>query len=301
MDGPFYAAAIVGSIAPFVRSLAWGVPMWMFTWGMALRATLGAGLVTLMAGLIPLVVVDHWTAGAIGLGVGGLLMLLSARRLRHLRGVMLLSWRLGSIATRDDAAKRLVKRLASARKLGAIQYAPVALIAAGPLSAVERWDDVLTALDGLTTSPLPKALAERVAQARATAQLAVGDLEGAAESLESVDRPAEEGIERWLRATEALLHAVQGGADQALAIANEASDADAALGASYEIVRAHALASKGDDEGAKACLRKVEDVAGATGLQRAVKPVGPATDIARAMLKAVLQAETAETAAAAEA
>jgi len=291
VDAPFYAAALVGAFAPFIRSLAWGVPMWMFTWGMALRATLGAGLVTLMAGLIPLVAVDHWTAGAIGLGVGGALMVLSARRLRHLRGVMLLSWRLGSVATRDDAAERLMKRLRSARKLGATQYAPVALVAAGPLSSVERWEDVLTALEGLTTSPLPKALAERVAQARATAQLAVGDLEGATESLESVDRPAEEGIERWLRATEALLHAVQGGADQALKIANEASDADAALGASYEIVRAHALASKGDEEGAKAALRKVEGVAGAPGLQRAVKPVGPATDIARSMLVAGMQPE----------
>lgn len=286
MDAPFLAAAIVGAIAPFVRSLAWGVPMWMFTWGMALRATLGAGLVTLLAGLIPLVVVDEWTAGAIGLGVGGALMVLSARRLRHLRGVMLLSWRLGSVVTRDDAARRLMKRLASARKLGAEQYAPVALIASGPLSAVERWDDVLTALEGLTSSPLPKPLAERVAQARATAELAVGDLEGATESLSSVERPAEEAVERWLRAAEALLHAVQGGADQALKIANEESGADAALGASYEIVRAHALASKGDDEGAKAALRKVEGVAGATGLQRAVRPVGPATDIARAMLRA---------------
>ncbi len=286
MDAPFYAAAIVGAIAPFVRALAWGVPMWMFTWGMALRATLGAGLVTLMAGLIPLVFVDQWTAGAIGLGVGGTLMILSARRLRHLRGVMLLSWRLGSIVTRDDAARRLMKRLASARKLGPVQYAPVALIASGPLSAVERWDDVLTALDGLSGSPLPKALAERVAQARSTAQLAVGDLEGASDSLQSIERPAEESVERWLRASEALLHAVQGGADQALKIANEAGDADAALGASYAIVRAHALASKGDAEGAKAALRQVEGVAGTTGLQRAVKPVGPATDIARAMLAA---------------
>jgi len=297
LDGPFYAAAIVGSIAPFVRALAWGAPMWMFTWGMALRATLGAGLVTLLAGLIPLVVVDHWTAGAIGLGVGGSLMVLSARRLRYLRGVMLLSWRLGSSATRDDAAARLMKRLAAARTLGVVRYASVALIAAGPLSAVERWADVLTALEGLGTSPLPKELAERVAQARATAQLAVGDLEGAAESLQSVDRPAEEGIERWLRATEALLHAVQGGADHALAIANEASDADAALGASYDVVRAHALASKGDDEGAKAMLRKVEGVAGVAGLLRAVKPVGPATGIARAMLGALPQVEAAEGAA----
>lgn len=289
MDAPFYAAAIVGSIAPFVRALAWGVPLWMFSWGMALRATLGAGLVTLLAGLIPLVAVDQWTAGAIGLGVGGTLMLLSARRLRHLRGVMLLSWRLGSPATRDDAARRLMKRLASARKLGPEQYAPVALVASGPLSAVERWDDVLTALDGLAGSPLPEALAERVAQARATAELAVGDLEGATASLKSVERPADEGVERWLRATEALLHAVQGGADQALTIANEEAAADAALGASYDIVRAHALASKGDEEGAKAALRKVEEVTGANGLQRAIRPVGPATDLARAMLVAAAE------------
>jgi hypothetical protein len=288
VDGPFIAAAIVGAIAPFVRSLAWGVPMWMFSWAMALRATLGAGLVTLLAGLIPLVAVDHWTAGAIGLGVGGGLMLLSARRLRHLRGVMLLSWRLGSVATREDAVERLQKRLQAARKLGPVGYAPIALLASGPLSAVERWDDVLAALDGLGPS-LPRALAERVAQARATAQLAVGDLEGASESLGSVERPAEEAVERWLRATEALLHAVQGGADQALRIANEQSGADAALGASYDIVRAHALASKGDEEGARAALRKVEGVAGATGLQRAVKPVGPATDLARAMLGAAAE------------
>ena len=284
MNAPFIAAALVGAIAPFVRAWAWGVPMWMFTWGMALRATLGAGMVTLLAGLIPLVAVDDRTAGLIGLLVGGGLMLLSARRSRYLRGVMLLSWRLGSPVMRDEAAEKLTKRLASARQLGPESYAPLALVASGPLSAIERWDDVLASLDGLLGSPLPKELHDRVAQARATAQLALGDLEGATDSLASVERPAEESVERWLRATEALLHAVQGGADQALAIANEERGADAALGASYDIVRAHALASKGDEEGAKAALRNVEQVAGSAGLMRAVRPVGPATDIARAML-----------------
>ena len=130
MNAPFLAAAFVGAIAPFVRAWAWGVPMGCFTWGMALRATLGAGLVTLMAGLIPLVVVDDLTAGLIGLVVGGLLMLLSARRSRHLRGIMLLSWRLASPLTRDEVVERLRGRLASARRLGPESYAQLALVAA---------------------------------------------------------------------------------------------------------------------------------------------------------------------------
>ncbi|MAQ17881.1 MAG: hypothetical protein CMN30_24175, partial [Sandaracinus sp.] len=137
-----------------------------------------------------------------------------------------------------------------------------------------------------TVESLPRALSERVTQARSMAQIARGDLEAATESLTRIERPAEPAVERWLRASEALLHAVQGGADQALTIANEERDADAALGASYDIVRAHALASKGDDEGAKAALRRVERVAGAPGLQRAIRPVGPATDLARALLAA---------------
>ena len=287
MNAPFLAAALVGAVAPFVRAWAWGVPMWLFSWGMALRATIGAGLVTLVAGLIPLVVVDDFTAGLIGLGVGGGLMLLSARRSRHLRGVMLLSWRLAGTAMRDEVAGRLMKRLESARRLGPERHAQLALVAAAPLSAIERWDDVSAALAGIEPGPeLPAALGDRVAQARSTAQLALGDLEGATETLGSVDRPAEASVERWLRASEALLHAVQGGADQALAIANEAADADAALGASYDIVRAHALASKGDDEGAKAALRRVEAVAGMPGLVRAIRPVGPATELARALLQA---------------
>jgi len=286
VNAPFLAAAFVGAIAPFVRAWAWGVPMGCFTWGMALRATLGAGLVTLMAGLIPLVVVDDLTAGLIGLVVGGLLMLLSARRSRHLRGIMLLSWRLASPLTRDEVVERLRGRLASARRLGPESYAQLALVAAAPLSAVERWDEVLAALEGVTVESLPRALSERVTQARSMAQIARGDLEAATESLTRIERPAEPAVERWLRASEALLHAVQGGADQALTIANEERDADAALGASYDIVRAHALASKGDDEGAKAALRRVERVAGAPGLQRAIRPVGPATDLARALLAA---------------
>ena len=287
MNAPFIAAAIVGAVAPFVRAWAWGVPLWMYTWGMALRATLGAGLVTLLAGLIPLVAVDEWTAGAIGLAVGGGLMLLSARRHRHLRGIMLLSWRLADPVMRAEASQRLVERMEAARKLPPNAYARLALLASGPLSAVERWDDVVRSLAWLDFERLAAVERARVAQAMATAQLALGDLEAATAWVTRVERPAAEaGVERWLGASEALLLAVQGNADEALRRANEAHSGDDALGASYAIVRAHALASKGDDEGAEAELRAVQAIAGRAGLARAVRPVGPATDIARAMLTA---------------
>ncbi len=85
---------------------------------------------------------------------------------------------------------------------------------------------------------------------------------------------------------EALLLAIQGNADEALARCDAVDfTGDAgALAASYGIVRAHALACMGEEENAKATLREVVEVAGKPALQRAIRPVGPATDIARAML-----------------
>lgn len=282
---PFVAAAVVGSLAPFARAWAWGVHFSMFSWGMAFRATLGAGLVAMLAGLVPLVAFSDLTSGIIGGVMGGGLMLLSARRLRHERGTALLVYRLVDPSTRARARALLIRRFTDLR-VAPVAHARLASMAVGPLTALECWRDAELILDAVDATALDPINRGRHLQALATCRLERADFEATTEALERIERPAEPDVERWLRAMEALLLAIQGNADEALARCDAVDfTGDAgALAASYGIVRAHALACMGEEENAKATLREVVEVAGKPALQRAIRPVGPATDIARAML-----------------
>lgn len=254
------------------------------SWGMAFRATIGAGLVTLFAGLIPLVFATDQIAGVIGLVVGGGLMVLSARRSRHSRGTALLAYRLGAEATRDRARAYLIQRFEKL-SVPAAQHAQLASIAIGPLTALGLWRDAQIILERVAVDELDPTNRGRHLQALATCRLEGADLEGASEALAKVERPAEPQVEVWLVALEALLQAIQGNAEAALEAcdANPAPESDA-LAASYGIVRAHALACMGQDEDAKRVLNEVVSRAGHAALERAIRPVGPASDIARSML-----------------
>jgi hypothetical protein len=283
---PFIGAAIVGAVAPFLRALVWGVPFTHLSWGMALRVTIGAGLVTLLAGLISLIAFESNIASLIGLWVGAVLTLLSARRSRHTRGTALLAYRLTQEPTREEARAVLRKRFEryAGGSLSATEHARLAPVAVLPLSALGIWDDALAILRGVDRTQLGRLDAARHGQALATCLMEQGHLEEAAAIIGELERPAVIEIERWLIALEALLAAVQGGSEQALALAREHDDGEGALGASYAIVRSHAYACEGAERECQRELDKVIELAGPDALIRAVRPLGPASDLAREMM-----------------
>lgn len=279
------AALAIGILAPIMRSVAWAVPHSMFSHAMVLRSAIGAALTTFVAGALATLAFEDHVAGAIGAGLGGLLAFTAARRARYLRGTALLCYRLTQPAHTAEAAQLLDVRLRNlAPHLKPEGYAQLALFASVPLTAVGRWKEAADHVERVELGGLDPALRQRVLQALATLRLEHGDLEGASEALAKVERPAADAVERWLQATEALLLVIQGNTDGALALAEAHDDPeDAAIAASYAVVRAHAFASRGDDAKAKAQLNEVVALAGAEALERAIRPVGPASDLARAM------------------
>ncbi|HJL01832.1 MAG TPA: hypothetical protein RMH85_11515 [Polyangiaceae bacterium LLY-WYZ-15_(1-7)] len=279
------AALAIGLLAPFARATSWGVPLTLFSWAMALRAAIGAALTTFFLGAALTLVTTGPRAAAIAAAFGGTFMLLSARRARHLRGVALLSYGITQPDARDAARAALDRKLAHcARRLPASHYAELALFASVPLTAVGLWDDAQRHVEAVDVGQLEEASRPRVLQALATVRIQRGDLEGAQEAVDRVERPAEEAVERWLGATETLLLAVQGNVEETLARAEAADRDDVAIAAAYDVAKAHALACSGDDEGAKKALLAVRESAGKQALERALRPVGPATDLARALL-----------------
>lgn len=278
-------ALALGALAPFLRAWMWGAPLALFSTAMLLRAFLGEALVAFFAGGVLLIALPGPLAAAVGGGVSLVLSLLSARRHRHLRGLTLLAYRLGQADARDEARLALLDKLGRLRRaVSPREHAEYALFAALPLSAVELWADARALLESIAIDALAPDAQARALQALATVRLQGSDLEGAAAALARIARPAEPAVERWVRAGEALLLAVQGAADEALAACPDENDADGALAATYDVVRAHAHASRGEDDEARRALERVRAVAGDPGLRRAVGPVGPATDLAREML-----------------
>lgn len=280
------AALAIAVLAPLTKSFAWGVPLTMFSWGMVLRTAVGAALVTFFVGAIVTSFAPAHVAAAIGAGVGGLLAMLSARRSRHQRGIALLAWRLTRPDSSLEAQRLLDAKLDALRqRLSPHAYADVALFASVPLTAVGAWDAAGKHLESIALDAVAPPTRDRARQALATVYLQRGELERAQAAIDAVERPAAEAVERWLGAMEALLLAVQGGADEALARARAAAATDGALAATYDIVRAHAHACRGETEEATEALERVRSVGGEYALERAIRPVGPATDLARAMLK----------------
>ncbi len=281
------AAVAIGLLAPVSRSAAWGVPLTMFSWAMVLRAIIGAALTTLVAGALCMLAFEPHIAAAIGAGIGGLLAFSAARRSRYLRGTALLCYRLTQPDNQEEAMRVLDARLkVMTDRLTPAGYAQVALFASVPLTGIGEWRAAADHVERIEIDALVSPLRERVLQALATLRLEHGDLEGAQDALAQIKRPADAEVERWLNATEALLFAIQGNVEEALSRADAFDDPeDAAIAASYGVVRAHAFASQGKDEDAKKALLDVRALAGDEALIRAVRPLGPATELAREMMQ----------------
>ncbi len=280
---------VLALAAGFVRASLWHAPVSFFSYAMALRPILGSFVTAFVFGSAAALLGFGANPDATGLAVGGAVglffLFISSRRDRFLRGAMLCAFRLANDETRAQAQVALRENLRVAKKkLSPTEYARVALMVTNPLTAVSAWDDAAEVLDSIEGADvIGSARSSQRGQALATVSLHRGDLEGAREALASVPRPAEEAIERWLVTTEALLDVLCGGVEKALSVVGERDDPEMEPGlrASYAIVRAHALACRGDDSQAQRELRRVVEVAGLAALERAVHPVGPATDLAR--------------------
>lgn len=296
MTGTVIAAAIVGFLAPFVRALIWGVPAGFLSVASVVRSFVGSFLTVFVLGVVAFFALRaaalppmqvEWGAGLLAGLIGLVLLLSSARRMREVRGLLVLCQRLGEEDVRQTAMQRLRRLLDRARQKNADRYTALALMAIGPLTQAGMWAEarsLLRELEGETLTEMQSVLRN---QALATCELQFDELDAAQRAIDRIPRPTEDSLEVWLVAMEALLMALRGEAERALAHLGSRDVSDnPSLKASHRLVRAHILASRGDEQAALAELEALQQEAGRAGLERVIRPLGPASPLAERLIAA---------------
>ncbi len=287
------AALAVGLLAPLVRAWLWGVPFGLLSVSTVLVAFVGSALTTLVIGVltqvglqfVPSTPAQSDLISGVTAACGGvLLLLLSARRMRYIRGLTILCGRLLEEDVREQTLTALDKLLEGLQRKAPNRHAGFVLLAIGPLTQAGLWDDARERLVGLDTANLDETQSAMRNQALATCEFHFGNLEAADKALAAIARPTVPKIEVWLNASDALLLALRGRGDEALALLADPGDDNPSLVASHRIVRAHALSAKGEEARARTELIAVRDEAGLAGLERATQPEGPASPLARTLL-----------------
>jgi hypothetical protein len=288
------AALLVGLAAPVIRGWVWGAPFSLLSVATVLRSFLGSALTVLVFGVVAVfalratsIAPDQigMSAGLIGGGVGLLLLLGSARRLREVRGLSILCQRLQEEDAQPTATAALARLLRRVRRKDEQRYIALVLMATGPLTQAGMWDEARERLRSLDDDTLTEPQAVLRNQALATCELQFDDVAAAQAAIDRIERPTEGSIEVWLVAMEALLMAVRGQPDKALAhLGAQDADDNPSLRASHRLVHAHVLAGRGDEEAAVEELRSLRREAGAAGLGRARLPRGPASPLAERLL-----------------
>jgi hypothetical protein len=288
------AALLVGLAAPVIRGWVWGAPFSLLSVATVLRSFLGSALTVLVFGVVAVfalratsIAPDQigMSAGLIGGGVGLLLLLGSARRLREVRGLSILCQRLQEEDAQPTATAALARLLRRVRRKDEQRYIALVLMATGPLTQAGMWDEARERLRSLNDDTLTEPQAVLRNQALATCELQFDDVAAAQAAIDRIERPTEGSIEVWLVAMEALLMAVRGQPDKALAhLGAQDADDNPSLRASHRLVHAHVLAGRGDEEAALEELRSLRREAGAAGLGRARLPRGPASPLAERLL-----------------
>ncbi|MGB5265000.1 MAG: hypothetical protein WBN30_00315 [Polyangiales bacterium] len=287
-------AVVVGAAAPLIRAWLWGVPFGLLSIATVLRSFFGSVLTVLLIGVVALFALRvtpiaqaqiDWLAGSIGGGVALLLSVASARRLRDVRGLSILCQRLQEDDARPQAAAALDRLLNRQRHRDEQRYIALVLMAIGPLTQAGMWADARERLQGLDEVALSESQAVLRDQALATCELQFDDPDAAQRAIDRIRRPVEGSIEVWLVAMEALLMAVRGESEKALAhLGGQRADDNPSLRASHRLVHAHILAKRGRTEDALEELRVLREEAGRAGLQRVVLPRGPASPLAEQLL-----------------
>lgn len=294
MTPTLIAALLVGLAAPVIRGWVWGAPFSLLSVATVLRSFLGSALTVLVFGVVAVfalratsIAPDQigMSAGLIGGGVGLLLLLGSARRLREVRGLSILCQRLQEEDAQPTATAALARLLRRVRRKDEQRYIALVLMATGPLTQAGMWDEARERLRSLDDDTLTEPQAVLRNQALATCELQFDDVAAAQAAIDRIERPTEGSIEVWLVAMEALLMAVRGQPDKALAhLGAQDADDNPSLRASHRLVHAHVLAGRGDEEAAVEELRSLRREAGAAGLGRARLPRGPASPLAERLL-----------------
>ena len=294
-------AVLVGAAAPFVRAWIWGVPFGLLSIATVLRSFFSSALTVLVIGVVAffalrVTAIDpaqiNWLAGSIGGLVALLLLFASARRLSDVRGLSILCQRLQEEDARPQAAAALDRLLKRQRRREEQRYVALVLMATGPLTQAGMWAKAREQLQGLDEIALSEPQAVLRDQALATCELQFDEPEAAQRAIDRIRRPTEGSIEVWLVAMEALLMAVRGESEKALAhLGGQNTDDNPSLRASHRLVHAHILAKRGRTEDALEELRLLQQEAGSTGLERVVLPRGPASPLAEQLLSEVDQSD----------
>ena len=288
------AALAVGAAAPVARSMAWGVPFSLMSVATVLRSFVGSALTVLVVGTVALYALRATStppeeaarlAGAIGALVGLGLLWSSVRRMRDIRGLSLLCQRLQEDDARPTAIAALDRLLNRVAREDPKRHVALVLMATGPLTQAGMWDEARSRLRALEETALSEAQAVLRNQALATCELQFDDVEAAQRAIDRIQRPTEPSIEVWLVAMEALLMALRGDSERALAhIGAQDADDNPSLRASHRLVHAHIFAARGDEDAAVRELEMLRREAGRAGLERVVLPRGPATELAERLL-----------------
>ena len=287
-------AVLVGMAAPVIQGWVWGVPFSLLSIATVLRSFVGSALTVLVIGLAALYALRTTSmdqaqidriASLVGGSVGFVLLLSSARRLRHVRGLSILCQRIQEEDARPTAAAALGRLLDRVRRTNEQRYIALVLMATGPLTQAGMWAEARDRLRSLNDDTLSEPQAVLRNQALATCELQFDEVEAAQHAIDRIQRPAESSIEVWLVAIEALLMAVHGKPEKALAhLGGQEVDDNPSLRASHRLVHAHVLAKRGDTEAALEELRSLRQEAGSAGLKRAMLPHGPASALAERLL-----------------
>jgi len=294
MSWTLIAAMLIGLAAPVLRGWIWGVPFSLLSIATVLRSFIGSALTVLVIGVAALFALRATpmpqdqigrVAALIGGTVGVLLLWTSAWRLRDVRGLSVLCQRLQEEDARPTAAIALDRLLDRMRRKDAHRYVSLVLMATGPLTQADMWSEARERLRSLDDGALTEPQSVLRNQALATCDLQFDDVDAAERAIDRIERPAESSIEVWLVAMEALLMAVRGRSEEALAhMGGQDVEDNPSLRASHRLVHAHILAGRGDTEAALEELRSLQREAGRAGLQRATLPSGPASPLAKQLL-----------------
>jgi tetratricopeptide (TPR) repeat protein len=294
-------AVLVGAAAPLVRAWIWGVPFGLLSIATVLRSFFGSALTVLVIGVVAffalrVTAIDpaqiNWLAGSIAGLVALLLLVVSARRLSDVRGLSILCQRLQEEDARSQAAAALDRLLDRQRRRDEQRHVALVLMATGPLTQAGMWEKAREQLQGLEEIALSEPQAVLRDQALATCELQFDDPEAAQRAIDRIRRPTEDSIEVWLVAMEALVMAVRGESEKALAhLGGQNTDDNPSLRASHRLVHAHILAKRGRTEDALEELRLLHREAGSSGLERVVLPRGPASPLAEQLLNQTDQSD----------
>lgn len=295
MLAPLFAALAIGLLSPWLAATSHGVSLGFLPTSTVVRraaggfvstAVLGYGLALLLEafGLHGHQAFPIATTTA-ALVVVGLSLLGTARR-REARALAILLPLIEHEDTREEARRALLALLDRARPGAdgdASHHARLVLRSTPALVAAGLSSDARERLERLDPARLERHLVPARAQALASMRATDGDFEGAEALLAELD-PTTVDV-GWWRATKALLHAVQGGLEQALELIGEddADDVPPALRLRHVVVRAHVEACRGNTDAALAQLALLVALAGRPSLEWVMRPVGPATDLARAV------------------